>query len=149
MFLADLCKNRRHELVTVRATQPVRDAVKLLVTNGIGAIPVTDESGGLVGIFSERDLARCIHDHGAEAPGREVAAYMTRDPVTCGMDSDLNTVMTLMNQHHVRHLPVMQAGKPVAMVSIRDVVERLVAVLADERDGLREYIRRWGLAEMG
>lgn len=140
MFLGQIYNQRKHELITIRSNAMIQDAARLLVTHGIGALLVMDDNGDLAGIFSERDLTRCIHRHGAEGPGKGVSEFMTPNPICCTFDDDINAVMTLMKDRHIRHLPVMQDGRAAAMVSIRDVIGRLLEVASGERDLMREYI---------
>jgi CBS domain-containing protein len=108
--------------------QNVLETVRAMVELNIGAVPVT-HSGQLVGIFSERDLMK-----------RVVAEVMTNDPLTIGMDEDLDTCMTLMRRNNFRHLPVCHHGRLVGIVSLRDILLHDLSEKDDEVRMMRAYI---------
>jgi CBS domain-containing protein len=140
MFIKTMYKDRERKLFTVQADASIQDAARLLVTHKIGALLVMAADGEMAGIFSERDLARCIHRHGSEGPTRLVSQFMTPNPLCCSIDDSLDAVMKLMDDNHIRHLPVLEGGVVTAMVSIRDIIGQLMSATADERDALRDYI---------
>jgi len=139
MFCKTLLDDRKR-VFTVASGATLAQAADLMTHHKIGALMVLSESGGLNGIFTERDLTRAVAGHAQEAPAFPVERFMTRDVVTCAPDDDLQYVMRLMDQRRIRHVPVVQDGLPVGMVSIRDVVDRLLEETATERDTLRDYV---------
>ncbi|HEX9095971.1 MAG TPA: CBS domain-containing protein [Candidatus Dormibacteraeota bacterium] len=109
------------QLVTVEPSTSVAAAVTVMGMRGVGAVLVM-EKGGLEGIFTERDLVRALsNDIGASS--QPVVQWMTRNPVTVGPDASVEEALETMLAGHFRHLPVMEGGRLVGVVSIRDLSE--------------------------
>jgi CBS domain-containing protein len=106
-------------LQTVSPTTTVGEAVALMAQHRIGATMVM-EGSRLVGIFTERDTVRAI-SQSHDAPGHEVSSWMTRDPKTVAPDVDVEVALRTMLDNGFRHLPVVEGGEVVGMVSIRDL----------------------------
>ena len=110
------------KVITVRPDQTLREALAMLAEHSIGAVLVVDGAGALVGILSERDIVR-------EAVRNEkffdltVSAIMTRHVITGQPQDDLNAVAATMTSKRFRHLPVLDAGKIVGVISLGDVVK--------------------------
>jgi|SRR5882762_6033186 CBS domain-containing protein len=106
-------------LHTVGPTTTVGEAVALMAQHRIGSTVVM-EGTRLVGIFTERDTVRAI-SQSHDAPAHEVSSWMTRDPMTVGPDEDADSALNLMLGHGFRHLPVVDGGEVIGIVSIRDL----------------------------
>ncbi len=106
-------------LYSVSPSTTVGEAVALMATHRIGSTMVM-EGTRLVGIFTERDTVRAI-SQSHDAPSHEVASWMTRDPKTVDPDVEAETALRIMLDHGFRHLPVVQDGEVIGMVSIRDL----------------------------
>src|SRR3979409_414348 len=106
-------------LPTVRPSTTVGEAVALMAQHRIGSTMVM-EGTRLVGIFTERDTVRAI-SQSHDAPGHEVSSWMTRDPKTGGPDEDVENALNVMLEHNFRHLPVVESGEVIGIVSIRDL----------------------------
>ena len=121
MTIATILARKGTKVVTIRPEGTLRDALALLAQHSIGAVVVTDATGTLVGILSERDIVR-------EAVRNErlfdfaVSAIMTKNVITGQPADDLNAVATTMTKKRFRHLPVLDAGKVVGVISLGDVV---------------------------
>jgi CBS domain-containing protein len=112
-----------HNLLTVEATTPLEQAAARMSDRGVGAILVL--SGNSVsGILTERDVLRAVATGGVE--GTNVAAWMTRDPETVEVDESTGQAAAVMIHGGFRHLPVVDGGKPVGIVSIRDLMRVVV-----------------------
>ena len=112
-----------HNLLTVEAMTPLAQAAERMSDRGVGAILVL--SGDSVsGILTERDVLRAVATGGVE--GTNVAAWMTRDPETVDADESTGQAAAVMIHGGFRHLPVMDGGKPVGIVSIRDLMRVVV-----------------------
>jgi CBS domain-containing protein len=111
-------------LVTTEATTPLQEAAERMCDRGIGASLVLNGSGVLVGILTERDVLRAVAQGGVE--GTNVAAWMTRDPDTVGVDDTTRQAAELMVRGGFRHVPVVDGDKPVGIVSIRDLMRIVV-----------------------
>ena len=140
MNVRDLVKAWADHLVTSRPEDTIESAATLLSTNNIGALPVRDVDGRLVGVVSERDITRAVARHGVKALALRVADIMTHDVVTCGPDDSVKSVMETMTRRHIRHLPVVEKGELVAMLSQRDLMQALVEQTALELNVLRDYV---------
>jgi CBS domain-containing protein len=117
--------------VTVRETATVREAVQVMLAGGIGALLVVGEDGKLLGIFSERDLlvkvAGLPHPQ-IDAPVRQ---FMTASPETVTADDTLAFALHKMDVGGYRHLPVLKEGKPIAVVSVRDLLRHITRLCKD------------------
>jgi CBS domain-containing protein len=145
MRVADLLKKKNTApLITVKATDSLKEAIKKLDYERIGATLVVNDGGRLVGMLSERDLIGVFAEYGDRALLVNVGALMTRRVFGCTPDDDIEDVMAWMVQHRVRHLPVVEDGRVQGMVSIGDVVKhRLDEVLRTEQQ-LHDYIAGTG-----
>lgn len=139
--IADLLKNRAAPVVTCRPTDTVQLVVGLLDRNKIGALPVTDGEGRLVGVVSERDIIRALAANKNDVRARAISELMTRDVVTCTLATSVKDAARLMDKRRIRHLPVMDGSRVVDMVSLRDVVSSRLNEAELEADVLRDYAR--------
>ncbi|WP_421700071.1 CBS domain-containing protein [Ancylobacter sp.] len=134
MLVADLMKLKNARVPTVRMGETVEMAATLLNRERIGAVVVKDACGSegvtVVGIFSERDVVRAIAERGAAALRLPVGDLMSRNMISCRMEDSVDHVRALMEQHHVRHLPVMEEHQLVGVLSIRDVLSHDVRAAA-------------------
>ncbi|GEP08085.1 CBS domain-containing protein [Methylobacterium oxalidis] len=140
MTVAHILAEKGASVITVRPGNPLADAIHLLVENGIGALVVMDEAHTVVGIISERDIMHALATHGTSALDLPVSSQMTRKVVTCRRETTNDEVMQLMTEGRFRHMPVCESGKLVGIISIRDVIERQLAVLEAERQAMHDYI---------
>ncbi|HEY8814552.1 MAG TPA: CBS domain-containing protein [Candidatus Dormibacteraeota bacterium] len=106
-------------LHTVSPSTTVGEAVALMAQHRIGSTVVMD-GHSLEGIFTERDTVRAI-SQSHDAPGHEVSSWMTRNPMTVGPDEDVEAALQTMLDHGFRHLPVVEKGEVIGIVSIRDL----------------------------
>jgi CBS domain-containing protein len=126
---------------TVEPTASVAYVAKFLSDHGIGALVVTGADGRTVGIISERDIVWALSARGAAVLESPVSEIMTRKVVTCARHDKIVDVMQRMTDGKFRHLPVMEEGKLVGIVSIGDVVKSRIEQVEKESHELREYIR--------
>jgi len=122
----DILKLKGSKVITVDSDAIVVNALALMAENNIGAVLVTDRSGRVSGIFSERDFVRKIIVKGRNSETARVAELMTADPIAVGPEASLGECMTLMTDHKFRHLPVMKNGQLIGIISIGDVVKALI-----------------------
>lgn len=140
MSIARIIANHDFEVVTCRETDTVRDAVALLTERRIGAMPVLGSDGRVVGIFSERDVIRCLQIHGTGTLDLTMDAVMTSPAVTVSPDTSENQALALMTRRRIRHLPVVENGEMVGFVSIGDLVKARIDEIESEAQALRDYI---------
>ena len=142
MTVSAILKAKGGQVVTVPPETTVAQAIEELSGRQIGAVVVADGDGKLLGIFSERDLVRGLAEAGPSFLDGELGACMASPVVTCGLDDSEREVMALMTDRRFRHLPVVDDGKLVGIVSIGDVVKSRIDAALAEADALRDYIIR-------
>ena len=140
MKVEQILQTKGAEVFAVSPSNSVAEAVSVLNEKNIGAVVVKGEQDEVVGIFSERDVVRKIGAKGAEAMSMQVADCMTPAPHTTSPEASVDEVMEQMTQKRIRHLPVMQSGRLVGVVSIGDVVKRKIDEAEQEAQALKEYI---------
>jgi len=133
-----LLGRKGHEVWTVDAEEPVLEAIQLMADRHVGALPVT-RGGELVGVISERDYARKVILLGRSSAETPVWQIMSAPVVTVTPDQDVRECMQLMTQQRIRHLPVMQDGRMVGMISIGDLVRTVI----EEQDHTIEQLERF------
>lgn len=124
-------------VVTLPPTATITELIAVLAERRIGAVVIVDELG-LAGIVSERDVIRYIN--GTENPADPVADIMTTTVHTCRPTDDLGELASVMTNERIRHLPVLEGGNLVGIVSIGDVVKARLDDLEAERDHLERYV---------
>lgn len=125
-------------LISCRPEDTVKSAATLLATNKIGAMPVVDQTGKLIGLLSERDIVRAFSIRNCDVMTMLVGELMSSNPVTCNKDDSMERAMLLMNRHRFRHLPVMDEGDLFGMLSIRDALEDMARSKELEANVMRD-----------
>jgi len=127
-------------VMTIPPDVSVTEAVKLLSDNRIGSVVVTSDGTHAIGILSERDIVRELGRRGPVCLDDLVSDMMTRDPVTCTVADTADEVLARMTAGRFRHMPVVQDGKMVGLITIGDVVKSRLSELAMEKDALEGMI---------
>jgi len=121
MLIEKILEEKGRDCATVRPTATVSAVVSLLAERRIGAVVVEDLKGGIVGIFSERDLVKLLASRGPDALSVQVKDVMTAPVITCKPDDRIDAVMAIMNERRIRHMPVVVDKALAGMISIRDM----------------------------
>lgn len=141
MRITDVLRHKGDLVVTIRPDATVRELLAQLAQFKIGALIVSDDSGNIAGIVSERDVVRHLNALGARLLDLRVSEIMTSDVVTCTPRDTVDDLMALMTQRRFRHVPVVDdEGSLIGIVSIGDVVKNRIDELQLERDQLTAYI---------
>ncbi len=127
-------------VITITEETPISDAAEILAEKRIGGLVVTDGASSVRGILSERDIVRSIAVRGAVCLGDKARSIMTRNPVFCGLDDSSDTVLTRMTEGRFRHMPVVEGGALVGIVTIGDVVKARLQELSMENSALESMI---------
>ncbi len=135
----ELLKNREATVWSLNPQDSVFDALKRLADHNVGAMVVLDGTK-LVGIFSERDYTRKIALAGRSSKDTPVKDIMTADVLTVAPKTMTNDCMVLMSQKKIRHLPVMDGGKVLGMISIRDIMDDIIKDHEQTISQLQSYI---------
>jgi CBS domain-containing protein len=138
MRVADVLKSNRQSLATCIPEESIMSICTRLSALNIGAFPVCDAHGALIGIISERDVVRAFAKDGARLADMHVRDLMTHEVTTCARDTTMVEAEKIMNKHRIRHLPVMDGLKLVGMLSIRDVMVWRQQEARDEANVLRD-----------
>lgn len=140
MTLAAVLGSKGREVMTIGRDATVAEAVELLGRHRIGAVPVVDGSR-VEGIMSERDVIYCLRDHGGDVLDWPVHRLMTAPVLTADTATPVLSALGLMTQRRIRHLPVVEAGELVGIVSIGDLVKYRMERIEAEAEALRTYIQ--------
>ncbi|MFG1303542.1 CBS domain-containing protein [Xanthobacter autotrophicus] len=142
MTVDDMLRAKRDtRIITLRMHETVADAVLVMKRENISSVIVKDvcrtEGNTVVGVFSERDVTRAVLEHGANTPKVTLAALLKRAVISCSLADSVETVLRLMVEHQVRHLPVMQEHSLVGVISATDLMRHY---LKEEEEALREPV---------
>lgn len=140
MTVARILAGKGRNVTSIGPEASLHDAADLMAGQGIGAVLVLDAARSLLGVLSERDVVRAISRRGPDVLRDEVRFHMTRDVTSCSMSAAVNDLMAMMTSGKFRHVPVVEDGKVVGVVSIGDVVKFRLAEIENEHQAMREYI---------
>lgn len=141
MIIADILKAKGNVVFTISQTCTIGDAIADLNAHNIGALVVVDASNKVTGILSERDIIRQMEGSAIETVlAQPISKCMTSRPFTCSPQDTLDDLMQTMTEKRVRHMPVIEDGQLVGLVSIGDAVKRKIEITEEEAAALRQYI---------
>lgn len=142
MLVSQILKSKSDNgVVTVQPAATLTSVVELLSSRKIGAVVVSADGKHVAGILSERDIVRELGKRGPACLSDKVESVMTARVVTCSRSDDAQVVLQKMTDGRFRHLPVVEAGEMVGLISIGDVVKARLAELAMEKDALEGMIK--------
>jgi CBS domain-containing protein len=136
----EILERKGSEVWTLSTDTLVYKALRLMQEKGIGAVVVRDEGGNVAGIVSERDYARKVILEGRSSKETFTGDIMTRQLYVVGLSTTVDECISVMTTKHVRHLPVLDKGRLIGLVSIGDVVKAIVREQRIEIHYLNEYI---------
>ncbi len=128
------------EVITISPEASIADAAKLLSEHGIGTVVVSSDKKTALGILSERDIVRQLAKVGSVCMEHKVEEYMTKKLVTCVQDSNVEDALKKMTEGRFRHMPVIENGVLVGIISLGDVVKAQLAEVAMEKTALEGMI---------
>jgi len=131
----------KHDIATIASSATVSDAAGILSERRIGALVVSDAPGEVAGIFSERDIVRELGKRGIACMSDCVADLMTKDIITCEKADKADAVLQKMTDGRFRHMPVVENGKMIGIISIGDVVQARLSEMAMENQALEGMIK--------
>jgi CBS domain-containing protein len=139
MQVENILQSKGRAVTTVTSGSSIADAVDLLTNKKIGAVVVVDDNK-VVGIVSERDVVRHLAKDWAALASRPVSDIMTRNVISVSRFATVSDVMERMTEKRIRHMPIVENGELVGIVSIGDVVKRKIEETEQEALALKEYI---------
>ncbi|MFG1921417.1 CBS domain-containing protein [Cryptosporangium sp. NPDC048952] len=142
MLISDVLRTKSSgsEVATVGPDESVRSLLAQLAEHNFGALVVSNDGETITGIVSERDIVRRLHEHGVRLLDESVSSIMTVDVHTCRSTDDVARIRQTMTDRRIRHLPVVDEGRLVGLVSIGDVVKSTISELESEKEQLVGYI---------
>lgn len=140
MTVSAILAEKGTSVFTANKNSSITQIIHLLAKNKIGSIVITDETGGVCGIVSERDIVRDIAIAGIDALEANVSQCMTSKVISCTRHDTISYVMAVMTENRFRHMPVIEDGKLLGLVSIGDVVKRKIEDTERETEQMRSYI---------
>ena len=140
MTVRAILDTKGHQIQSVEPETTLSAAIRILAERKIGAVLVMSK-GRIEGILSERDIVRALADRGAAVLDEPVSAVMTRKVVSCRQSDTVAAIMEIMTLGKFRHLPVIEDGRVVGLISIGDIVKWRVGEYEAEQAALRDYIK--------
>ena len=138
MKVAEILKQKGQDVISVRPTESIETLANRLRLARIGAMVVLGEGGALDGIISERDIIHGIAEHGPKCLELTVADIMTQRVITCTPEDSVTRIARIMTESRIRHLPVVEGGNLVGVVSVGDVVKNRLEEMSLEANVLRD-----------
>jgi CBS domain-containing protein len=135
-------KLSKRNCITIKENETLQKAALVLKDNNIGALPVVDRDNKLVGILSERDIARNIFDENFNK-NQKISNIMSTNVVTCTVDSSAFDLLKIMSDKKIRHIPIVDNNKLLGIISIGDVVNRIIDRYKEENQYLKDYINTY------
>lgn len=140
MRVETILQRKGRDVVTISPDTTVAEAVSVVCKRRIGAVLVVGRDGGVQGIFSERDLIMGVNESGADILRMPVSDVMTKEVHSCTRQNTVIEVMEMMTRRRIRHVPVIEDGALIGLVSIGDAVMHRIAETENEAEALRDYI---------
>jgi len=140
MKVSRILKGKGEEVATVRPERPILEVVAELRNRRIGALVVMADDDSIAGIVSERDIVHAVADHGPDLARLTAGDLMTTEVTVCEPMHDVPYVMRQMTEGRFRHVPVVENGRLVGIISIGDVVRARIEELERETEALQHYI---------
>ena len=140
MTVSSILAAKGRDIVTIDPNASLSTAIALLAEKRIGAVLSLGADGRIVGILSERDIVRALAESGAAMLGEPVSQVMTRKVMTCNEGEAVASIMERMTAGKFRHMPVVDQGRLIGVISIGDVVKHRLQVMEHESAAMRDYI---------
>jgi CBS domain-containing protein len=123
MLVKALLESKPKEIVTARPSTSIDEAMDLLISKGIGCLPVMDESEKLVGILSDKDIFKKIHETKGQYHSLKVEDVMSTELIIGLPEDDITYIATVMDKNWIRHIPVLEGDALVGLISLRDIIK--------------------------
>lgn len=123
MGVGEILQAKGRDVYTVFAHITLREAARRMFDFSIGALVCVDGSGSIIGVLSERDIARAVALRGHDAIESPVGQAMSRDVIACSTDDTIDSLLSIMSETHCHHLPVVRQGAIVGLVSVSDLIK--------------------------
>jgi CBS domain-containing protein len=138
--ISNILEGKGRSVFTIQPRSTIAEAIRTLVKHRIGSLLVTSDEGSVCGIITERDVLNFVNDRASATEEERVEDHMTREVITGNPEDTLDAVMALMTEKRFRHLPVLEDGQAVGMISIGDVVKAINLECQHENSQLKTYL---------
>ncbi|WP_207459748.1 CBS domain-containing protein [Azospirillum sp. SYSU D00513] len=136
MKVEDILRRKGTRINTVRVNEPIETALRLMASENIGALVVKDvcrtEGNTVVGVISERDVVRGLVQQGPTVLKQTVATLMSKNPICCAPGDSIRHVLSLMDKHSIRHVPVLEGMNLIGVISVRDFIKTQLEALPED-----------------
>lgn len=140
MTLRELLERKQQSIFFANASDELFDAIDRMCQHKVGSLLIRSDDGDLLGIITERDVLRFCSQRPSSLNGVLINDVMTRDLIVATPDFSTDEAMSLMTEHRFRHLPIIDNGKPIGIISIGDLVKHKLKDVSVEVKYLRDYI---------
>jgi CBS domain-containing protein len=141
MRISQILRTKRPDVVIIAPDAAMRSAIDLMRRERVGALVVVDEEQCLLGVISERDIIQNLGFEGADPMGALVCTVMRTDGPVANLEDTVRSVMEVMTAAHARHVPVVEYGRPIGIVSLGDVVKSRLDETIQENSVLQDIAR--------
>jgi CBS domain-containing protein len=141
MILEQILREKGGQVYSVAESATLKEAAELLDARKVGAMVILNEGGAVIGVISERDIVRAVARAGAAGLKQPVSDSMSRQVVTARPKETIEAAMDRMTDRRIRHLPVVEGGRLLGVVSIGDLVKWRIAEATAEVAAIRSYIQ--------
>ncbi len=140
MLVKNVLESKSKEIVTAKPSTNIDEAMDLLISKNIGCLPVLDESGKLIGIVSDKDIFKKIHETKGNYHSLKVSDVMNKALIVGLADDDIGYIAALMNKNWIRHIPIIENDQLIGLVSQRDIIQTQARKTEIENRYLRAYL---------
>ena len=143
MQLSTILSHKGKEVYNIARDKTLKDVVAEMLTLKIGSLLILNEDGSIAGIITERDVLHYVDKHPRDWDNVLVSVMMQTNVFVCPLDKTIVEAKEILAEHHIRHLPIVDSGKVVGLISIRDVVYASLEESAFQNKLLKRYINDW------
>lgn len=140
MLVKNLLESKPRQIVAVKPEVSVDEAMDLLIRNNIGCLPVVNDNGELVGIVSDKDIFKKVHETKGQYHELSVKDLMTTNLIVGLPDDDIMYIAGIMKKNWIRHVPIVEEGTVVGLVSLRDILKTVTKTTDIENRYLKMYM---------
>ena len=141
--ISTILDSKGGDVYSISPESSLKQMADKMLAKKIGSLVVTEKDGSLAGIISERDFLNIVGKHSKDWEDISVSDVMTKEVITANPEDTLEQVMSVMTQHHIRHIPVMGNNKIVGLLALGDIINALLDKSLFQNELLKRYIKDW------
>ena len=141
--ISTILDGKGRDVYSISPESPLKQMADEMLNKKIGSLVVTDKDSLLVAIISDRDFLNVVAKHTKDWEDISVSDVMTKEVITANPEDSLEQVMSVMTQHHIRHIPVMDNNKIVGLLALGDIINALLDKSLFQNELLKRYIKDW------